>query len=69
MSNLVKRVKSARELHDQKVRAYWALFLMQNANPHPDLDGSFYLGEITDPKIVEQRVLRDTPYSTARGLR
>jgi hypothetical protein len=58
-------VKSEQELHDEKVRAYWALFLLQNANPKPDLDGSFYLGEVGS--APEKNWQRLTPYSLAES--
>lgn len=65
MSNLFKRVKSAQEIHEEKVRAYWALFLLMNANPRPEPDGSFYLGELGQTKS-DRGVDRPTPYSLGR---
>ncbi len=69
MLELAKRKKSAKERHDEKVRAYWALFLLQNAAEKPSADGSHFLGNIENPKLLEQKINRDTPYSPARGLR
>ncbi len=64
-----ERRKSKKELHDEKVRAYWALFLLQHSAEKPSADGSYFLGNIENPKVLEQKINRDTPYSPARGLR
>jgi hypothetical protein len=56
--------KTAQELHDERVAAMWALFLLQNANPKPELDGSFYLGTISNP--AEKNWTKVTPYSLAQ---
>ena len=63
MVELVKRPKTAQELHDERVAAMWALFLLQNANPKPDPDGSFYLGEVGS--APEKNWHRLTPHSLA----
>ena len=59
-----ERSNGAKELHGEKVAAYWALFLLQNANPAPLDDGSFYLGQISNP--APKSWSKATPYSVAR---
>lgn len=61
--------KTARERHKEFVDAMWLQFLLQNANPMPEADGAFYLGEISGASIEDQRIERWNPYATARGLR
>lgn len=64
MVELIKRRKSAQDLLDEKVAAYWQLFLLQNASPKPDPDGSFFLGEVGS--APEKNWTKVTPYSLAQ---
>jgi len=66
MAELVKyeQPKSAEQQREEKIAAYWALFCLQNANPEPDVDGSYYLGTITNP--AQKTWTKVTPYSVAR---
>ena len=65
MDAIVRRPRTAQELHDERVAAMWALFLLQNANPKPDLDGSFHLGDISNP--APKNWTKVTPYSVAQA--
>ncbi len=68
VSAIIRRTKSSEELHAEKIAAYWALFLVQNANPAPLEDGSFYLGEVGSEK-ASRGIERWSPYSVATGLK
>jgi hypothetical protein len=61
---IIKRPKTAEELREERIASMWALFLLQNANPKPALDGSFFLGDISNP--AEKNWTKMTPYSLAR---
>jgi len=58
--------ETVREQHEEFVNAMWALFLIQNANPNPDIDGMFDLGVISDAR--PNQWTRLTPYSIAQGV-
>jgi hypothetical protein len=64
-----ERAKTAKEIHEERVASMWLLFLLQNANPKPSPDGSFYLGEIGEVKMSSQLLHRETPYSICQGRR
>jgi hypothetical protein len=34
-----------------------------------EADGSFFIGEVGETRINDQRLQRDTPYSICRGIR
>jgi hypothetical protein len=55
---------SNEEKHRLHVEAMYLLFLLQNADSKPDLDGSFYLGDISNP--AEKNWTKVTPYSLAQ---
>jgi len=59
-----QRPRSAQESHEAYVRAMYLLFLLQNANPKPDADGSFYLGTIENP--APKTWSKATPYSVSQ---
>ena len=59
----LKRPKTARDRADY-IAAMWQLFLLQNGNPKPLDDGSFYLGNIENP--APKTWSKATPYSIAR---
>lgn len=54
---------------DQRILAMWLMSCSAPKKAEPEPDGSYSLGEIGDVGLQEQRLLRDTPYSTCRGLR
>ena len=64
MNAITKRPKTAEELREERIASMWALFLLQNANPKPELDGSFFLGDISNP--AEKNWTKATPYSLAQ---
>jgi len=50
----------------------WAMFLLYGSrprNPGPEPDGSYFIGDVGEARLQEQRLIRDTPYSPCRGLR
>jgi hypothetical protein len=51
------------------VWAYWILFLLAPDKAEPDVDGFYDLDEITEPRLTDQRLQRDMPYSICRGIR
>ena len=67
-------VKYQRRLtpQEQEEARLWSLWLLYGRAPskaEPDVDGFFDLQEIGEVKLERQCIERDTPYSTARGLR
>ena len=63
MNAIIKRPKTAEEVREERIASMWALFVLQNANPKPELDGSFFLGDISNP--AEKNWTKATPYSVA----
>ncbi len=59
--------ESAEEKHAAYVRAMWLQFLRTPANPLPDADGMFDLGEVGQSKS-DGKILRWCPYSPADGI-
>jgi len=64
----VVRKKSEEELRADYVAAMWLQFLRCPSTAAPDVDGFYDLQEIGETKS-DRGVLRDTPYSIAKGIR
>src|SRR5260370_19858500 len=50
----------------------WAMFLLWASRPSKqssEPDGSYFIGTIDKPRLNDQRLQRDTPYSTCAGIR
>jgi hypothetical protein len=50
----------------------WAMFLLWARCPRksdPESDGSYWLGEIGNTRLQDQRMERETPYSVCKGIR
>jgi len=50
----------------------WAMFLLWASRPgkqSSELDGSYFIGTIDEPRLNDQRLQRDMPYSICKGLR
>ena len=54
---------------DKHILAMWLLYGSRPRNPEPEPDGSYYIGDVGEARLQEQRLLRDTPYSPCRGIR
>jgi hypothetical protein len=54
---------------DQYILAMWLLYGSRPRNPEPESDGSYFIGDVREARLQEQRLLRDTPYSPCRGRR
>ena len=65
MLAIAKRERTAKEKHADYVTAMWVLFLQTPAQPQPDVDGMFSLGEIGTTRS-DRGVDRPTPYSPGR---
>jgi hypothetical protein len=54
---------------DAHIAAMWLLYASRPGYEKPDMDGSYFIGEVGETRMTEQKLLRDTPYSPCRGLR
>lgn len=45
------------------------LWLSRPSQREPDEDGSYFIGCIEDPRLQDQRLKRETPYSVCQGIR
>jgi len=58
-----------KEDHERFLLAMWLIFATRPGKAEPEEDGSFFVGEINDARITDQRLRRVTPYSTCEGIR
>jgi hypothetical protein len=54
---------------DALILAYWILYGSRPSNPEPEPDGSYFIGTVEEPRLQDQRLLRETPYSRCAGIR
>jgi len=50
----------------------WGMYLLWASRPskrNSEPDGSYFIGEITQPRLQDQRINRETPYSVCMGIR
>ena len=75
ITEIVKHQESPRELREifSDVDAFlWAMFLLYASRPckqTSEPDGSYFIGSIEEPRLTDQHMERETPYSVCRGIR
>jgi hypothetical protein len=50
----------------------WGMYLLYASRPgkrQPELDGSYFIGDVGETRLQDQRLRRETPYSICGGLR
>jgi hypothetical protein len=50
----------------------WGMFLLYVSRPgkqQPEPDGSYFIGDVAEARLQDQRLGRETPYSICSGLR
>lgn len=54
---------------DELITAYWLLFCSRPRNPEPDETGAYFIGDVGEARLQDQRLNRETPYSICKGIR
>jgi len=54
---------------DAFLLAMWLLYCRTPWKPECESDGSYWLGEIGNSRLQDQRMERDNPYSICKGIR
>jgi hypothetical protein len=50
----------------------WAMFLLWRSRPgsaEPDETGAYFIGDVGEARLSDQRLRRETPYSICKGIR
>ncbi len=62
-------IKPQKLLDDQHILAMWLLYGSRPRNPEPDETGAYFIGEVGEARLQDQRIERDTPFSVCKGIR
>lgn len=68
MNSIIRRLSE----HSNFDAFVWAMFVLYCRTPRraePDPDGSYWLGEVGEVQLQDQRLDRATPYSICKGIR
>ena len=68
-NSLTKRQPEPPSEFDRFVLAMFILYGTRPCDPKPDETGAYFIGEVGKARLDDQRLHRDAPYSTCRGLR
>ena len=70
--NTITVIKGQRKLHsdfDRFVLGMFLLYATRPRDPEPDETGSYFIGDVGNARLNDQRLLRETPYSICKGIR
>ena len=68
MNSIIKRQQE----HSNFDAFVWAMFLLWASRPRnvePEPDGSYFIGDVGEARLNDQRLQRETPYSICKGRR
>ena len=69
-STSIERAQSNQDFYaEAHIAAMFFLWASRPRNAEPDECGAYFIGVIEEPRIVDQRFNRDTPYSICKGVR
>ncbi len=54
---------------DQFVQAMFLLWLSRPSKQGSEPDGSYFVGDVGESRLNDQRLERETPYSICKGIR
>jgi len=54
---------------EQHVLAMYLLYATRPGNAEPDETGAYFIGEVGEAQLSDQRLQRGTPYSICEGIR
>jgi hypothetical protein len=71
-SVIVKTTRPAKpdiDLREAYILAMYLLWASRPSKQSSEPDGSYFIGEITQPRLQDQRLNRETSYSVCMGIR
>jgi hypothetical protein len=55
--------------HEAHILAMFLLYCFAPRKAEPEPDGSYYIGDVGEARLHDQRLERDNPYAVCRGIR
>ena len=55
--------------YEAYVAGMWLLFCSRPRNPEPDEAGAYFIGDVGETRLQDQRLNRESPYSICKGIR